>query len=330
MLRVGIIGTGHLGKIHLKLLQSNSRVSISGFFDIDPVQTVQTQKSFQEKSYSSFDELIENSDALIISCPTPFHHQYALQCLKNGKHLFIEKPLAATVKEAEEIATLEKETGLIVQTGHVERFNPAFKAAKPFIKQPMFIEGHRLAQFNPRGTDVSVIHDLMIHDIDIILSVVPSTVKAIHASGVAVVSDSLDIANARIEFENGCVANLTSSRMSMKNMRKARFFQPDAYISVDFLDKKAGILELHEVSGTPDPLSIVIDLGEKGQKLIYMQNPEIKESNAILEEQQEFVSAILDYKPVTINALAGLSAVRIANLIAENIQKTSHLNFTNV
>lgn len=320
MLRTGVIGAGHLGKIHIKLLLENPRIRLEGFFDSGKNAAQEVQKQFNLKAFGTAEELIQTCDALVIASPTPSHYLYAKECLQRGKHVFIEKPLTATLSEAEEIAALEKQSGLTVQTGHVERFNPAFKAAVPFISDPMFIEGHRLAQFNPRGTDVSVVHDLMIHDIDIVLSVVKSEVKNIYASGVAVVSDTPDIANARIEFENGCTANLTASRISMKNMRKARFFQHNAYISVDFLEKKASILELHEVKGTPDPLSVIIDLGEKGQKQIYIHDPKIENNNAIQEEHEQWIDAILSKKPVTINAAAGAAAVRVANKIAETIQ----------
>lgn len=320
MLRTGVIGAGHLGKIHIRLLQVNPRIQVIGFYDTDSNTSNEAEKLFSIKAFPSTEQLIENCEAVVVASPTPSHFQYAKSCLQKGKHVFIEKPLTTTIAEAEEIAVLEKQTGLTVQTGHVERYNPAFKAAASFINNPMFIEGHRLAQFNPRGTDVSVVHDLMIHDIDIILSVVKSEIKNIHASGVAVVSDSPDIANARIEFENGCTANLTASRISMKNMRKARFFQQNAYISVDFLDKKSSILELHEVKGTPDPLSVIIDLGEKGQKQIYIHDPKIENNNAIQEEHDVWIDSILNKKPVTINAAAGAAAVRVANQISETIQ----------
>ncbi|MBL7929178.1 MAG: Gfo/Idh/MocA family oxidoreductase [Bacteroidia bacterium] len=320
MLRTGVIGAGHLGKIHIRLLQVNPRIQVIGFYDTDSNTSNEAEKLFSIKAFPSTEQLIENCEAVVVASPTPSHFQYAKSCLQKGKHVFIEKPLTTTIAEAEEIAVLEKQTGLTVQTGHVERYNPAFKAAASFINNPMFIEGHRLAQFNPRGTDVSVVYDLMIHDIDIILSVVKSEIKNIHASGVAVVSDSPDIANARIEFENGCTANLTASRISMKNMRKARFFQQNAYISVDFLDKKSSILELHEVKGTPDPLSVIIDLGEKGQKQIYIHDPKIENNNAIQEEHDVWIDSILNKKPVTINAAAGAAAVRVANQISETIQ----------
>lgn len=320
MLRTGVFGAGHLGKIHIRLLHANPRIQLAGFYDSDRNTSELTEKQFGIKSFDSVEQLLDDCQAVVIASPTPSHFQYAKLCLHKGKHVFIEKPLTTTIAEAEEIAVLEKQTGLTVQTGHVERFNPAFKAAFPFISNPMFIEGHRLAQFNPRGTEVSVVHDLMIHDIDIVLSVIKSEVKNISASGVAVVSDTPDIANARIEFENGCTVNLTASRISMKNMRKARFFQHNAYISVDFLEKKANVLQLHEVTGTPDPLAVIIDLGEKGQKQIYIHDPKIDSNNAIQEEHEEWIDSILNKKPVSINAAAGAAAVRVANRIAEKIQ----------
>jgi hypothetical protein len=320
MLRTGVIGAGHLGKIHIRLLLANKRIKLIGFFDCNSQTAREASLQWNIAAFDSAEQLIEHCEAIVVASPTPTHFQYAQTCLQRGKHVFIEKPLTTTIAESEAISDLEKHTGLIVQTGHVERFNPAFKAAAPFISNPMFIEGHRLAQFNPRGTDVSVVHDLMIHDIDIVLSLVNSKVKSIHASGVAVVSDSPDIANARIEFENGCTANLTASRISMKNMRKSRFFQHNAYISIDFLEKKTSILELQEVAGTPDPLAVVIDLGEKGLKQIYIHDPKIESHNAIQEEHEEWIDAILHKKPVTINAEAGAAAVRVANQIAETIQ----------
>jgi predicted dehydrogenase len=324
MLRTGVIGAGHLGKIHISLLKANPRIQLAGFFDSDPNTAKTVESQLDVKSFSSAWELINDCQALIIASPTPTHFHYAKFCLENGKHVFIEKPLTATIAEAEEISALERKHDLTVQTGHVERFNPAFIAASPYISKPMFIESHRLAQFNPRGTDVSVVHDLMIHDIDIVLSVVRSEVKQIHASGVSVVSDSPDIANARIEFENGCIANLTSSRISMKKMRKTRFFQHNAYISVDFLEKEASIIELKEVTGTPDPLAMIIELGEKGSKQIYMHHPVIQNNNAIEQEHAEWIESILNKKPVTINAAAGAAAVKVANQIAEKIKHVVH------
>jgi predicted dehydrogenase len=238
-----------------------------------------------------------------------------------SKHVFIEKPLANTVQEARDLMRLAKEADVKVQVGHVERFNPAFISALPYLGQPMFIETHRLAQFNPRGTDVSVVLDLMIHDIDIVLSVVKSSVKKISTSGVAVVSDTPDIANARIEFDNGCVANLTASRISLKNMRKSRFFQKDAYISVDFLKKSTEVVRLKEVEGTPDPLAVILDLGEgKPSKQIWFENPSVDESNAIREELRTFAQAILEDKKPQVTIEDGFEALHVAHQIADKLK----------
>ena len=233
MLKVGVLGAGHLGKIHLRLLNQSEKYELVGFYDAFEENANKVAAEFGYKKFDSIAELIAAVDVVDIVTPTMQHFDCAKQVIEAGKHIFIEKPISNTVEEAEEIITLAKKHNVKGQVGHVERFNPAFTAVKDKINNPMFIETHRLAEFNPRGTDVPVVLDLMIHDIDAILSVVKSKVKSVNASGVAVISDSPDISNARIEFENGCVANITSSRISMKNMRKSRFFQKDAYISVD-------------------------------------------------------------------------------------------------
>ena len=238
MLKIGVLGAGHLGKIHLRLLQQSEKYELVGFYDENQENGAKIAAEFGYKQFDTIAKLIHAVDVIDIVTPTLSHYKCAKVSIKSGKHVFIEKPIATTVDEAEEIIALATEYKVKGQVGHVERFNPAFIATKNMIENPMFIETHRLAEFNPRGTDVPVVLDLMIHDIDAILSVVNSKVKNIHASGVSVISETPDIANARIEFENGCVANLTSSRISMKNMRKTRFFQKDAYISVDFLEKK--------------------------------------------------------------------------------------------
>ena len=235
MLKAGVLGAGHLGKIHLKLLQQSNKYDLVGFFDADTEAAQQIEEELGYKSFSSMEGLINASDVVDVVTPTIYHFDCAKKVVEAGKHLFIEKPITQTVEEAEALLALVKKHNVKGQVGHVERFNPAFMAVAAMFDKPMFIEAHRLAEFNPRGTDVPVVLDLMIHDIDAILSVVKSKVKSVNASGVSVISETPDIANARIEFENGCVANLTASRISMKKMRKARFFQRDAYISVDFL-----------------------------------------------------------------------------------------------
>ena len=324
MLKIGVIGAGHLGKIHLKLLKEIADINLIGFYDSNAEVAKKVSEEYGIKAWADVDELIDAADAIDIVTPTIFHHQYAVKALKKSRHLFIEKPLTNTLIEGKALLGLVKEADVKVQVGHVERFNAAFKAALPYCTEPMFIESHRLAQFNPRGTDVSVVLDLMIHDIDIILSIVKSNIKRISASGVSVVSETPDIANARIEFDNGCVANLTSSRISMKNMRKSRFFQRDAYISVDFLEKKVDIIRLKKVEGEPDPLAVTIDLGNnQGIKQIYFENPNIGETNAIKEELTAFAYAINNNSepPVTIDD--GYKALEVAYKIIDKLKLTS-------
>ena len=320
MIKVGLIGVGHLGKIHLKLLKEISQFEVVGFFDADKARAEQIQKEFNVPVFNSVDELIAKCDALDIVTPTITHHQLALKALKKSKHVFIEKPIATTLEEAKEIMTLADEAGVKVQIGHVERFNPAFLSVQKYFDNPMFIETHRLAQFNPRGTDVSVVLDLMIHDIDIVLSVVKSNVKKINASGVAVVSDTPDICNARIEFDNGAVANVTASRISLKNMRKSRFFQRDAYISVDFLEKKTELIRMKTITEEPnDPFAVTIDLAEKGMKQIFFDNPKVEESNAIKMELESFADSIRNNKPTVISAEAGFRALEVAFKVMEKM-----------
>jgi len=305
MLKIGVLGAGHLGKIHIKCIKEIQEYQLIGFYDPDKDIADKVKKEFEIQQFNSIDSLIEAVDVVDIVTPTVSHFNCAVKALKKFKNVFIEKPVVTTPEEASRLISLTDEANVKVQVGHVERFNPAFIAAKPYFTQPMFIETHRLAQFNPRGTDVPVVLDLMIHDIDIVLSVVKSNIKKISASGVAVVSDTPDITNARIEFDNGCVANLTASRISMKNMRKSRFFQRDAYISVDFLSKEAEIIRMKDIKGKiDDPFAMIIDLGKnKGSKQIFFDKPQIKPINAIKTELEYFYKSIVDntMPQVTIN-----------------------------
>ncbi len=320
MFRVGVIGVGHLGKIHLKILLGMKQVEVVGFYDINKQMAAEVSLEFGVTDFPTIESLIDSVDMVDIVAPTTSHYEIALKVIKSSKHVFIEKPLAASVDEAKELVKFAHEANVKIQIGHVERFNPAFIAAKDYIKNPLFIENHRLALFNPRGTDVSVVMDLMIHDLDIVLHTVKSSIKRISASGVAVVSNTPDIANARIEFDNGCVANLTASRMSMKNMRKTRFFQKDAYVSVDFLNKKTEIIKMKQVEKESDPLAMYINLEEKGIKQIYYINPEVKENNAIEQELTTFLHAIETdtVPPVTIEE--GFEALSAAQKIVEKIK----------
>ena len=262
--------------------------------------------------------MIDAVEVIDIVTPTLSHFDCAKNAIEKGRHIFIEKPIAKTVIEAEAIKTLASQYHVLGQVGHVERFNPAFLAVKDMINNPMFIETHRLAEFNPRGTDVPVVLDLMIHDIDIILSVVKSKVKDIHASGISVISETPDIANARIEFENGCVANLTSSRISMKNMRKTRFFQKDAYISVDFLEKKTEVVRMKDAPENPDDYAMILQNDEGVQKQIYFENPEIVQNNAILDELESFADAINNNTSPIVTLSNGTEALRIAQWVIDS------------
>lgn len=319
MLKIGIFGVGHLGKIHLSQLATMKDVEVVGFYDPANTSADSISQQYQIPRFDSAEELIQASDAIDIIAPTTQHFKLCEMAIRNGKHIFVEKPMTNTLEEAKTLVKLVEEANIKFQVGHVERFNPAFLALKGYDLNPMFIEVHRLAEFNPRGTDVSVILDLMIHDIDIVLSIVKSTVNRISASGVAVMSDTPDIANVRIEFHNGCVANLTSSRISLKKMRKMRLFQKDAYIGIDFLDKKTEIIKLK----TPqDEGLFTLDIEtNSGRKTIAIDNPEIKQVNAIRMELEMFRDAILLNKPVPVNAIDGLQALDVAHQILQKINK---------
>jgi predicted dehydrogenase len=315
MLKAGVLGAGHLGKIHLRLLNQSKKYNLIGFYDADIENGKKVEAEFGYKFFHTIEDLIHAVDVVDIVTPTLSHYDCALQSIAKGKHIFIEKPIAKTVEEAEHIRAILAEHHVKGQVGHVERFNPAFTAVKNDIHEPMFIETHRLAEFNPRGTDVPVVLDLMIHDIDIILSVVNSKVKHISASGVSVISDTPDIANARIEFENGCVANLTASRISLKNMRKTRFFQKDAYISVDFLEKKCEVVKMKDAPEQPGDFDMILQNAEGLKKQIYFDNPEISNNNAILDELESFADAINNNTKPIVTLHDGTEALRVATQI---------------
>ncbi len=322
MLKIAVFGTGHLGKFHLNNWKEIEGVEIVGFFDPNDENATTVITQYQIKRYTDPELLMNDCDAVDIVAPTIYHFELCEMALRKGKHVFVEKPLANTMEEARTLVKLAKESNLKFQVGHVERFNPAFLALKGYHLQPMFIEVHRIAEFNPRGTDVSVILDLMIHDIDIILHLVKSSVSYISANGVAVMSDTPDIANVRIEFDNGCVANLTSSRISLKKMRKIRLFQKDAYIGIDFLEKKTEIIRLNQNDDKND-FSFDIETNN-GTKTIGISNPPIQPVNAIKMELQEFKNAILNNTETPVTILDGFSAMEIAHLILEKINNAQH------
>ncbi|MCX7547694.1 Gfo/Idh/MocA family oxidoreductase [Xanthomarina sp. F1114] len=317
MLKAGVLGAGHLGKIHLRLLKQSEKYQLVGFYDADEANAKKIEAEFGYKYFNSIDALIDAVDMVDIVTPTLSHYECAQKAIAKGKHIFIEKPITNTVEEAEHIRELLAQHNIRGQVGHVERFNPAYLAVKDQIVNPMFIECHRLAEFNPRGTDVPVVLDLMIHDIDIILSVVKSTVKHVSASGVSVISETPDIANARIEFENGCVANLTASRISLKNMRKSRFFQRDAYISVDFLEKKCEVVKMKDAPKKPGDFDMILQNAEGVKKQIYFDNPEIAANNAILDELESFADAINNSRSPIVTLHDGTEALRVATMIID-------------
>ncbi|MXS70029.1 MULTISPECIES: Gfo/Idh/MocA family protein [Chryseobacterium] len=312
MLKAGLVGAGHLGKIHLRLLNESTEYQLIGFHDKDAENGRKLEAELGYRYFENFDDLLNEIEMLDIVTPTIYHYDYALKAIEKGLHFFIEKPVTQTLEQAQEIVSLCRKNAIKAQVGHVERYNPAFIGAKDYIQNPMFIEIHRLAEFNPRGTDVSVVLDLMIHDLDILLSVVKSPVKNIHASGVCVVSKTPDIANARIEFENGCVANLTTSRISMKAMRKSRFFQKDAYISVDFLEKKSEVIRMKEAPENPTPFDMIIENAEGEKNQILFEYPNIQPNNAILDELNSFAKAITENKNVEVSLEDGTEALKVA------------------
>jgi predicted dehydrogenase len=323
MLKVGIFGVGHLGKFHISNWKEIEGVKIIGFFDPNNDNANDVINTHGLKRFSDEEKLIEACDVIDVITPTDLHYEVCMMAIRKGKHVFVEKPLAHTLQEGKDLVNMVREAGVKMQVGHVERFNPAYLALKEMNLNPMFIEVHRLAQFNPRGTEVSVILDLMIHDIDIILSLVKSDVKSISASGVAVMTDTPDIANVRIEFNNGCVANLTSSRISMKKMRKVRLFQKDAYIGIDLLEKKTEIIKLKQPEDV-DTFSFDIET-PNGKKTIAIANPSIEPLNAIKLELESFVDAIVNNKPTVVSEIDGYLAMEVAHKILDKINNTSIL-----
>lgn len=321
MNKIGVLGAGHLGKIHIKCILESEKLKLAGYYDPDPEIVKEIADKFGIRKFENEIELIEACDIIDIVTPTLSHYACASLALKKFKHVFIEKPLTTTLTEARKLIDLSKEAGVKVQVGHVERFNPAFIATLPYFNNPLFIEAHRLANFNPRGTDVPVILDLMIHDIDIILSVIKSPIKRVQANGVAVLSNSPDIANARIEFNNGCVANLTASRISMKNMRKSRFFQKDCYISVDYLNKNSEIISMDDAPALPDPFSLIIDPGNgKNSKEITIKKPTIHSTNAIMMELETFLDSIIYNTDPLVSIDDGYNSLELAYQIMDKIK----------
>lgn len=318
---IGVIGVGHLGSLHAKMLAQIGKANLAGVCDLDHARASALADGLGTKAYGTPEELLETADAVVIATSTSSHYDVAKKAIAAGKHLFIEKPITQTTAQADELIHLAAERGVLIQVGHIERFNAAVLALERYNINPMFVESHRLAQFNPRGTDVAVVLDLMIHDIDIILSFVKSPVAKIEANGVAVVSDSLDIANARIQFENGCVANVTASRISQKKMRKMRMFQKDAYLSVDFSDKHAEVFRLvgdDEKSAKGALMLGQIDSAKHKRNILYEQ-PKVEDVNSLKYELELFVRAIDTNTPPPVTGEDGRRALEVAHVIMEKI-----------
>jgi predicted dehydrogenase len=322
-IKIGVIGTGHLGQLHTKMFKQIEACELIGVYDSDQKKAVSVASDLKIRNFSNVEELLKSVDAVSIAVTTIAHYEVAEKSLLSGKHVFIEKPIAATIPEAEKIVSLAKQKNLNLQVGHIERFNSALISLDKYILKPMFIQTDRLAQFNPRGTDVAVVLDLMIHDIDIILSLVKSEVKNVEASGVAVVSDTLDIANARIQFENGAVANVTASRISQKKMRKMRIFQRDNYIALDFITGVSEVFRLVPSEQGAIPASITfgeIGIGERKRKIIYEQ-PEIKDINALKYELELFIKSIQNKTTPLVTGEDGLKALKVAQIIIRKIEE---------
>jgi len=326
-LSVGVIGVGHLGKLHSKMFNQIENCELVGVFDANPDQAKLVAEEFGVKHFNSIDELLSKVKVVSIAATTSAHHEVAKKCFEKNVHVFVEKPITATIEQGEELVKIANDKKLKFQVGHIERFNPGLLSLETFISDPMFIQSDRLAQFNPRGTDVAVVLDLMIHDIDIILSFIKSDVKQIDANGVAVVSDHIDIANARIQFENGAVANVTASRISQKKMRKMRIFQKDHYISLDFITGVSEVYRLQAIDEAALPNSISfgeIGVGDKKKRLIYEQ-PESKEVNALNYELQLFVDSVLYDKKIVVSGEDGLRALKVAEIIIQKIEQSKRV-----
>ncbi len=321
-LNIGVVGIGHLGSLHAKMLADVPDARLAGIFDVDSAKAQRISAEYGTTAYSSLDDLLRSVEAVTVATTTTFHFDAASKALEAGKHVFVEKPITQTVDEADKLCKLARKKNLVIQVGHIERFNPAILALERYDLDPMFVESHRLAQFNPRGTDVAVVLDLMIHDIDIILSFVKAPVVRVDANGLAVVSDSIDIANARLQFENGCVANVTASRISQRKMRKMRLFQRSEYISIDFSE---GLSEVFKLVDEADDTTGMLTLGEIGvggrrRKIIYGQ-PEVKELNALRYEMEMFVRSARGGPPPVVTGEDGKRALEVADRIMEKIRR---------
>lgn len=327
-MRYGVVGVGHLGSVHARLLKGIETVELVGVYDIDQGRVRETSAQLDVHGFESYDEMLDVCDVVSIVTPTSDHARSAGKAIDHGVHVFIEKPLAATYAEASDLLRRARERGLRLGVGHIERFNPVFNALDDIAIRPLFIESHRLAQFQPRATDVAVVLDLMIHDIDLVLALTGSSVTEVRSSGVSVVSSELDIANARIEFASGCVANLTASRISQRPMRKMRIFQQDAYLSIDFAAPSVEIFRIadsREGAGIPPggvegtTLLGQIERGARKRE-IYYTRPEIPGANALENELRDFVSSIQEGRDPRVTGVSAAEALRLAEQVIGQIE----------
>ncbi len=326
-LKVGVIGVGHLGKVHARLWKEVEGAELIGIYDNNSAEAERFAAEIETKNFANIDSLLDAVECLSIVTPTIYHFEVAKQAIVKGKHVLIEKPITTTIAEAEELCALAKTAGVSIQVGHIERFNPALLAVEQYIHNPRFFESHRLAQFKPRGTDVAVVLDLMIHDIDVILSLVDSEVKSIDASGISVVSDEIDIANARITFKNGAVANVTASRISQNPMRKLRIFEKDAYVSVDFATKQSELFRLVSAEEVSKSSSLQFNLGEidraeKKLNIIY-ERPDADDINPLKHELELFRRVVVLSEKAVVSGEDGLAALRVTDRILALIKENS-------
>lgn len=321
-LRIGVIGVGHLGTLHTKMYSQISTALLVGVYDTDLDKAQKVAKEYKIKAYAQLDDLLANVEAVSIATVTQSHYDVAMHAIKRGIHLLIEKPITATLEHGRALIERAETNKLKLQVGHIERFNPAILALEPYNLKPLFIESHRLAQFNPRGSDVAVVLDLMIHDIDLILSLVKSKVTRIDANGVAVISDTPDIANARLQFENGCVANVTASRISQNKMRKMRLFQHDAYISIDFADGKSEVFRLADEHTPLSKATKMLGKIEEGhhKRVITYEKPKVREVNALKYELERFIESVQNNTEPPVTGQDGVHALEVADEIMQKIK----------
>ncbi|MDE2727640.1 MAG: Gfo/Idh/MocA family oxidoreductase [Gemmatimonadota bacterium] len=324
-LRMAVIGVGRLGEAHARVLSGMPGVLLSGVYDIREERAEEVARRYDTTALGSLSRVVEEADAATVVVPTTAHCEVASFTLAEGLHTFVEKPIAATVAEADRLIDLSESRRLVLQVGHIERFNGAFRALEGMEIAPGFIEAHRLASFDPRGTDVSVVHDLMIHDIDLILRLVRSDLASVDATGVAVISDQVDIANARMRFADGCVANVTASRISLKKMRKLRIFQRDHYVSMDFLAGESEIYRLIDDPGQAGArgLKIPVNTGDGRVRHITRQKTSKDRREPLESELASFVAAVRGDAPAPVTGFDGREALRVSLAVIEQIETNS-------